>query len=97
VRWRCRSGLFRILHDRPQEVVPLQRLRSLLDQGSIHMDETYILTSLPGRASLRLTFDLTVQIPIIGGLLERLWAGPATRRGCEASLQGLRRHCEAHS
>src|SRR5690348_2354304 len=43
VRWRTGSGRFRILHDRPLEVVPEQRLRSRLALGPWRYDETYTI------------------------------------------------------
>ena len=43
VRWRYRNGPFRILHDRPQDVVAERRLRSLLSVGPFRFDETYTL------------------------------------------------------
>lgn len=95
VRWRCRTRLFRILHDRPQEVVEGQKLRSLLTLGPSHMDETYLLTSAPNGCRLNLDLELRIALPLAGGLIERLYAGEDTRRGFEASLAGLKRHCEA--
>ena len=42
VRWRYRSERRPELLDRPQEVVPEQKLRSILELGPYYMDETYI-------------------------------------------------------
>jgi uncharacterized protein YndB with AHSA1/START domain len=66
VRWRCRSGLFRILHDEPQEVVLEQKLRSILRLGFVRYEETYALE--PTSAGTRLSLELDVAI----GLAERL-------------------------
>ena len=94
VRWRLRSGLFRQLHDWPIEVAPDETLRSILTLGPYEMDETYSLTETPEGTRLDLKVALRVRIPMVGRLIERLRAGPETRRGFEASLQSLKRHCE---
>jgi uncharacterized protein YndB with AHSA1/START domain len=94
VRWRVGSGWFRLLHDRPLEVVPQQRLRSRLSLGPYDMDEAYVLEPAASGCKLGLSVDLTVRIPLLGRTLESRWAGPSISRGFEASLQGLKRYCE---
>jgi uncharacterized protein YndB with AHSA1/START domain len=95
VRWQYRSELWPELLDRPQEVVPQQKLRSILELGPYYMDETYSLTAWQGGTMLTTTVELTVRRSLIGLLLERLWAGRQVRRGFEASLASLKRYCEA--
>ena len=95
VRWRYRSERWPELLDLPQEVVPEQKLRSILHLGPYKMDETYELTPAAGGTTLRTTVDLTIQTRIFGALLERLWAGREVHKGFEASLKGLRRYCES--
>jgi hypothetical protein len=96
VRWRYREGPFRVLHDRPREVVPEKRLRSLLSLGPFRYDETYVLEDR-GDGSCRLTVDLTVwtAVPVIGPLVDRAYLGPATRRAFQASLAAVKIRCEA--
>jgi hypothetical protein len=94
VRWAYRSRLWRVLHDRPQKVDPGQRLRSILNLGPHEMDETYELTAISEGWHLALAVSMCVQVPLVGGLLAKLWAGPRTKRGFEASLQALKRWCE---
>ena len=100
VRWRCRSGPFRLLHDRPQRVDPERCLRSLLDLGPDHLDETYTLTPAGASAChLDLTIDLSLRfalglIPLLGPLLERR-AVAATEHSFAASLANLKQHCES--
>ncbi len=94
VRWRMRSGLFRLLHDWPAEVVPEQTLRSLLSLGPYEISETYWLSATSAGTRLELHAEVTSSIPILGILLVRLHGGPETRNGFEASLQGLKRFCE---
>jgi len=95
VRWHYGSERWPELRDRPQEVVPEQKLRSILQFGPYYMDETYSLTAWQRGTMLTTTVDLTVRRSVFGPLLERLWTGREVRRGFEASLAGLKRHCEA--
>ena len=94
VRWRYTNGPFRLLHDRPQEVVENQRLRALLAVGPLRFDETYTLE--PRDRGCRLTASMLVRVPfpLLGLLIERLYAGPATKTTVTASLQAIKRHCE---
>ncbi|HLF79428.1 MAG TPA: SRPBCC family protein [Dehalococcoidia bacterium] len=94
VRWTYRSGLWRVLHDRPQEVVAERRLRSILNLGPYVMDETYELAETTDGCRLELVVLLRVRVPVIGGLVEGVWAGPETKRGFAESLAGLKRWCE---
>jgi hypothetical protein len=95
VRWRYRSRLTPILTDEPQEVVPESKLRSKLTLGPYRLDETYLLTETTTGCHLTASIRLSVTIAILGPLIERLYAGPATRAGFETSLASLKRHCEA--
>lgn len=94
VRWRYSNGPFRTLHDRPQEVVPERTLRSLIAIGPARFDETYTLE--PSNAGTRLSaaMDVRMPVPLLGGVIERLYAGPESRRTVEASLRAIKRHCE---
>jgi len=94
VRWRYAGG--RILHDRPQQVVPERTLRSLIAVGPVHADETYTLEATPdGRTHLTTSLRIGVAWPILGVLAARIYFGPATRRSVAASMAALKRHCEA--
>ena len=97
VTWEYRSERWPELLDRPQEVVPEQKLRSIVELGPYYMDETYSLTAWEGGSMLTTTIDLTVKRPVIGWLAERLWAGREVRKGFETSLDGLKRYCEAQT
>jgi len=95
VRWRYANGPFRILHDRPIEVVPDERLRALLKVGPLSLDEAYILEPVSGGTTLTAWMRLRAPIWIGGVLLERFYAGPATRSTVTASLAAIKRHCES--
>ncbi len=94
VRWRYSDGPFRILHDRPQEVLPERKLRSLLSVGPFRFDEAYVLE--PAGDGCRLSASMEVQAPLppLGWAIEHLYLGPRTRRTVEGSLRAIKRHCE---
>ncbi len=95
VRWQYSSGPFRILNDRPQEVVPEQRLRSLLAVGPFRFDEGYTLEANGDGCKLTAQMDVSVPLPGVGWIIERLYLGPATERTVGASLAAIKRHCES--
>jgi uncharacterized protein YndB with AHSA1/START domain len=95
VRWRYSNGPFRLLHDRPQEVVAERTLRSLISVGPTEMDETYTLQAIDGGTRLTATMLVWVPWPVAGVIAERALFGPATRRAVTDSLQAIKRHCEA--
>jgi hypothetical protein len=76
-------------------VQPEHILRSLLTLGPYRYDETYVL--MPSGAGCKLTayVEVRTQVPALGVLLDRFYAGPTARHAFEASLAGLKRHCEA--
>ncbi len=94
VHWRCRSGFFRILHDRPQEVLAENTLRSLLSIGPVRYDEAYTLTPVQGGTRLSVDLDVTLA-PILGIFVSRLEATIDARIAFETSLANIKRHCEA--
>jgi len=95
VRWRYRNGPFRILHDRPQEVVAERTLRSLLAVGPFRFDETYTLELRDGGCQLTAALQVVVPFPVVGRLIERFYLGPRSRDTVGASLEAIKRHCEA--
>ncbi len=98
VRWRLKDGFWRLLHDRPQEVVREQKLRSLLSTGLVRYDETYTLvesdSDCGSSTDLKLELQVSVAIPLLGGLVDRMMAAADARRGFETSLASLKLHCE---
>lgn len=96
-RWRTASSPFRLLHDRPQEVVPERTLRSMISIGFARFDETYTLEPIDGGCRLTATMHTSVPWPLAGALIERLYAGPASKRSVEASLASIKKHCEAQA
>lgn len=94
VRWRYSVGPFRVLHDRPQDVAPERRLRSLISIGPFHFDETYTLDRRDGACRLTAAMEVAAPLPPVGWLVERLYLGPRTRAAVSASLDAIKKHCE---
>jgi uncharacterized protein YndB with AHSA1/START domain len=94
VRWRYTNGPFRILHDRPQEVVPERMLRSLLRVGPFHFDETYTLEQRGSRCRLQAAMQVRASLGVLGWAVERMYLGPRTRATVTTSLRAIKRHCE---
>jgi polyketide cyclase/dehydrase/lipid transport protein len=94
VRWRYTNGPFRILHDRPQEVVRERTLRSLLRVGPFRFDETYTLEARGQGCHLSATMEVRASFGVIGWLVERAYLGVRTRATVAASLAAIKRHCE---
>ncbi len=95
VRWRCRSGPFRVLHDRPQEVEAERMLRSLLALGPFRFDETYDIEAVEGRCRLTAALIVRAPLPLLGPVVESLYLGPTTRRSVAAALEAIKRLCES--
>ena len=74
VRWRYRLGQVPvIMHDRPVEVSPNERIRSNLELGPLHFDSTHNLAvngSAPS-TSLSLKVIASNSAPVVGGLIDR--------------------------
>ncbi len=97
VRWRYSNGPFRILNDKPQEVVAERRLRSLLAVGPFRFDEAYTLEANGGGCHLTAEMDVSVPLAGLGWVIERFYLGPTTHATVAASLKAIKRHCESAS
>jgi len=97
VRWRYANGPFRMLHDRPREVVPERTLRSIITLGPLWFDETYALEAIDAGCRLSAQMRVRAPLPPIGWLIERLYAGPQARATVTASLAAIKQHCEISS
>lgn len=98
VRWRYRLlGFPTTLIDRPQEVVPHLRLRTLIALAFLRIDETYTLESLPGVAEgTRLTAQLLLSntLPIFSGAFDRHLGRALASSTVSESLGAIRDFCE---
>lgn len=95
VRWRYNNGPFRLLHDRPQEVVQERTLRSLLAVGPLRFDETYTLDATGAGCRLTAAMKLWMPIPVLGPLVEQVYGERVARSAVGASLRAIKRLCES--
>jgi hypothetical protein len=99
VRWRYRlHGVPLILHDRPLEVVPEERLRSSISLGLFRFDETYKLQpETPDSRETRLGMKVVASnvLPIVGEILDRFAVRGLAAELVSTSLDAIRRWCEA--
>ncbi len=98
VRWRYRlMGLPLTLIDRPQEVVPLERLRTHIVLAFLRLDETYTLDSSAlrprgTRLSVRLLIGNT--LPVFRHGFNRWFGRRLATQTITQSLLALREFCE---
>jgi uncharacterized protein YndB with AHSA1/START domain len=98
VRWRYRLGSIPVvLHERPLEVVPDSRLRSMVALGLFRFDETFQLTSEPGdgeRTRLSLKLVASNSVPVVGGALDRFAVRRLAVEFIDAKLRAVQKWCE---
>lgn len=97
VRWRYRLGpIPLILHDRPLEVIPEEKLRSEIKLAFFYFDETYTLhqsSEHPGTTELSVKLDVWNRIPVVGNLLDRLVGKPIAAQTVASSLGSIKSWC----
>jgi uncharacterized protein YndB with AHSA1/START domain len=98
VRWRTRLGTVPVvLHDRPLEVVPEQRLRSAVAMGLFRFDRTWSLHGDNGdgrRTRLGLRLAASNAIPVVGGLVDRFGVRQMAAEYVVTQLRALQGWCE---
>ena len=98
VRWRYQLGTIPVLlHERPIEVIPDLRLRSLVKLGLFRFDETFQLATEPGdRERTRLTLKLVASnsVPVVGGVLDRFAVRRLATEFIDAKLRAVQKWCE---
>jgi uncharacterized protein YndB with AHSA1/START domain len=101
VRWRYRLGTVRVIrHERPMEVAPGLRLRSLITLGGLRFDETYTLTPEPGesdRTRLAIRLVSPNAVPVVSGLLDRFDVRRLAAELIDSRLRSLQKWCEENS
>lgn len=97
VRWKYRlGGVPTTLHDRPIEVAPNERLRSLIELGALRFDETYTLMPEPGQpGATRLAMKLVASnsTAVVGGVIDRFEMTRIATETVNASLESIRLWC----
>jgi hypothetical protein len=98
VRWRYRLfGLPLTLVDRPQEVVPRERLRTSIALAFLRLDETYTLAASPANAvhtRLGICLRLGNTLPVLGRAFDRHIGRGLARETITQSLSAIRDFCE---
>jgi len=98
VRWRYRlAGLPLTLIDEPQDVAPLERLRSRISLGFLRFDETYTLEPLAGDDSgtrLSALLEVGTSLPFGGRAFDRLVGRRMASQTVAASLRAIAAFCE---
>lgn len=98
VRWRYRLGSIPVvLHERPVEVIPDSRLRSMVALGLFRFDETFQLTTEPGdggRTRLTLKVVASNSVPVVGGVLDRFAVRRLAVEFIDAKLRAVQKWCE---
>jgi len=98
VRWRYKLGSVQlVLHDRPQEVVPLERLRTNLSVGSMRFEQTYSLQPEPGdppKTRLGIRLVASNSVPVIGTVVDRFEVRRMAVDRIDAALRAIQKWCE---
>ena len=103
VIWRYQLGTVPVvLHDRPTEVVPQERLRSRVDLGLFHFDQTWSLVSEfsnddVARTRLGLHLSAKNSIHVVGGTVDRFGVRQIAVEYVDGRLRSLQKWCESHS
>jgi uncharacterized protein YndB with AHSA1/START domain len=98
VRWRCRlGGVQTVMHDRPIEVEPPGRLRSVISIGSLRYEQTFTLAPEPGPGAIRTRLGLRIvasnSIPVVGAVVDRFEVRRMTAGRVDSTLRCLQKWC----
>jgi uncharacterized protein YndB with AHSA1/START domain len=97
VRWKYRrGGVPTTLHDRPIEVVPHERLRSLIELGALHFDETWTLMIdpvHPEQTRLALKLVASNATAVVGGVIDRFEMRRIATERVGTALESVRAWC----
>ena len=98
VRWRYR---FRevpiVLHDRPLEVVPYERLRCSIDLGLFHFEQTYSLRAGAGRTQVGLRLQTLNSISTLHDQVDRFAVRRIASDFVYGRLHGLQKWCNSQN
>jgi len=98
MRWRYRiGGVQVVMHDRPLEVTSPERLRRILQIGSLRYEQTFQLGSAADDASrtlLGVKLVASNSVPVIGDVLDRFDVRKFTTEHVDETLRAIQRWCE---
>ena len=100
VRWRYRLGSVPVvLHDRPTDVAPPERLASTMTVGSLRIEQTYTLQEEPGdepRTRLGMKLVTNSSVPVIGEVVNRFDIRRLAAERIDETLRCVQEWCQAH-
>ncbi|MBW2385745.1 MAG: SRPBCC family protein [Deltaproteobacteria bacterium] len=98
VRWRYMLGTVQlVMHDRPLEVVELERLSSAISVGSMRYEQTFTLQPEPGppiRTRLGMRVAAENSIAVIGDVVDRFEVRRMAAEHIDSTLRALTKWCE---
>jgi uncharacterized protein YndB with AHSA1/START domain len=98
IRWRYRLGSIQVvMHDRPLEVVPQERLRSSIRVGSMRYEQTFSLKAETGAlvpTHLGMKVVASNSIPLLGEVVDRFEVRRMAVGHVDETLRALRQWCE---
>ncbi len=97
MRWRVRlGGVPVVLHERPSEVVPNERLSATLKVGSLRLEQTYTLSSEsddPPRTRLGMKLVTTSSVPVVGDVVDRFEVRKLAAERIDHTLRAVQDWC----
>ncbi len=98
VRWRYRFRQVPIvLHDRPLEVVPQERLRCAIDLGLFRFEQTYSLRAGAGRTQVGLRLQTTNSISTLHDQVDRFAVRRIASDYIYGRLHALQKWCNSQN
>ena len=97
VRWRYQLGSVQVvLHELPREVSDCERLTSSLRVGSLHLEQTYTLTTEsinPPRTRLGMKLVTTSSVPVMGEVVDRFTMRKMAAERVDVTLRAVQEWC----
>jgi len=99
MRWRYKIGSVQlVMHDRPLEIRPLEKLQSSISVGSLRFEQTYVLQPEAGsKPKTRLTMKIQASnsVPVIGEIVDRFEVRRMASEHIDVTLAALQQWCES--
>jgi hypothetical protein len=98
IRWRYQLGPVQlVLHERPQEIVALERYCTSLTVGSLRLQQTYTLQREKAdtpQTRLGMKVVSSNSVPVMGGEVDRFELRRMTSERIDTTLRLLQKWCE---
>lgn len=104
VRWRSRlGGVPVVMHDRPSEIVPYERLQTVVQMGSLRTEQTWSLAAQgrddagePASTLLGLKIVASNSVPVVGAEVDRFAVRRMTVDQVDTALKAVQHWCQEH-